>query len=220
MTPIFEAIQSGDPSRVGALLDADPSLANARNDQGTSALAYSAYVRKPEITVLLETRGAEVDIFAAAMLGRSETIAQQLAGNKSLATLLSRDGWTALHLAAFFGHVDAARELLNKGAVINARSTNAMKNMPLHAAAAGRSLPVVTLLIERGADTNAQQHGGWTPLHSASANGDLEMVRALVEGGADTAARADNQQLPLDLALTKGHQAVVDFLESRGASLG
>ncbi len=220
MTPIFEAIQSGDPARVAALLDTDPALANARNDQGTSALAFSAYLRKPEITVLLETRGADVDIFAAAMLGRTESIADQLVGNKSLTTLLSRDGWTALHLAAFFGHEDAARELLNKGAIVNARSTNAMKNMPLHAAAAGRSLPIVTLLLERGADPNAQQHGGWTPLHSAAANGDAEMVKALVDGGADTGARADNQQLPLDLALTKGHQAVVDFLESRGPSLG
>jgi len=220
MTPIFEAIQAGDAARVSALLDADPSLANARNEQGTSVLAFSVYVRKPEITALLEVRGAEVDIFAAAMMGRTAQISEQLAGNKSLATLLSRDGWTALHLAAFFGHVESARELLNAGAPVNARSTNAMKNLPLHAAAAGKSLPVVKLLIERGADLNGRQHGAWTALHAAAANGDIEMVKALVEGGADTSARADNQQLPLDLALTKGHQAVVDFLESRGASLG
>ena len=220
MTPMFEAIQSGDAARIATLLDAEPSLANARNDQGTSVLAFSAYVRKPEITALLETRGAEVDIFAAAMLGRADTVADLLAGNKGLATLISRDGWTALHLAAFFGHVDAARELLNKGAIVDARSTNTMKNTPLHAAAAGRSLAVVNLLIDRGADINARQHGAWAPLHSAASNGDLAMVTALVEAGADTSGRAENQQLPLDLALTKGHQAVVDFLESRGASLG
>ena len=220
MKPIFEAIQAGDAARVSALLDAEPALVNERTEQGTSALAFSVYVRKPEITALLEQRGAEVDVFAAAMLGRTALVAEQLAGNKSLATLLSRDGWTALHLAAFFGHVEAARELLNKGAVINARSTNAMKNMPLHAAAAGRSLPVVNLLIERGADVNARQHGGFAPLHSAAANGDVDMMQALVDAGADVSARTESQQLPLDLALIKGHQAAVDFLESRGASLG
>ena len=220
MTPIFEAIQSGDSARVAALLDSDPALANTRNDQGTNAFAFSVYVRQPGISALLEQRGAEIDIFAAAMIGRTPLVIDLLAGNKALATLLSRDGWTALHLAAFFSHADAARELLNRGAIVNARSTNAMKNMPLHAAAAGRSLPVVKLLIERGADLNARQHGAWTPLHAAAAAGDLEMVSALVDGGADTSARAENQQLPLDLALTKGHQAVVDFLEARGAKLG
>ena len=49
----------------------------------------------------------------------------------------SADGWTPLHLAAFFGsrmrHV-----LLNTGAKVNERSTNPMQNMPLHAAASGR----------------------------------------------------------------------------------
>ncbi len=220
MTAIFEAIKSGELSLVASLLDADPARANERNEQGTTAFAFSVYMRKPEMTALLEQRGADVDIFAAAMVGRTALVSELLEGNKGLATLLSRDGWTALHLAAFFGHLEAARALLNKGAVVNARSTNAMKNMPLHAAAAGRSVAVVKLLLERGASVNAQQHGGWTTLHAAAASGDLEMVMALVEVGGDAAVRADNQQRPLDLALTKGQQAVVEFLESRGASLG
>ena len=102
---------------------------------------------------------------------------------------------------------------------MNACSTNALRNMALHAAAAGRAQAVAKLLLDAGANVNARQHGGWTPLHSVAQNGDVEFARVLTEAGADVNVRADNQQRPLDLALTQGHQAMVDFLESHGASL-
>jgi ankyrin repeat protein len=158
-------------------------------------------------------------IFAAAILGNTGEIEQLLAANRSLVSMLSSDGWTPLHLAAFFGKNDAARLLLNKGAPVNARSTNAMENMPLHAAAAGRHTAIAKLLLEHGASANARQHGGWTPLHAAAQNGDIEMALALLAGGADVRARAENNQSALDLALTKGQQAMVELLEVNGASL-
>jgi ankyrin repeat protein len=45
------------------------------------------------------------------------------------------------------------------------------------------------------------------------------MAQVLVDNGADVSARADNQQRPIDLALLKGNQGMVDYLESRGATL-
>lgn len=158
-------------------------------------------------------------IFAASILGETAQIETLLTGNRSLVGLLSSDGWTPLHLAAFFGKLDAARLLLNNGAVVNARSTNPMQNMPLHAAAAGKHAEVAKLLIEHGAPVNARQHGGWAPIHAAAQNGDIELAKVLVAAGADVMVRAENNQTALDLALTKGHQAMVEYLESNGASL-
>jgi ankyrin repeat protein len=158
-------------------------------------------------------------IFAAAMQGDTARLDQLLVGNRSLITAVSSDGWTPLHLAAFFGAADAARALLNKGASPAERSTNAMKNLPLHAAAAGRHADLVKLLIEHGSPVGARQHGGWTALHAAAQNGDLAMAEILVSAGADVSARADNNQCALDLALTKGHQPMVEFLEAHGAKL-
>lgn len=158
-------------------------------------------------------------IFAAAILGDTRQLEQLLAGNRSLAHAVSSDGWTPLHLAAYFGRLEAVRLLLNKGASVKARSANAMENTPLHAAAAGRHAGVIRLLLEFGAPANARQSGGWTALHAAAQNGDLESARALVEGGADVSIRADNQQRPLDLAMLQGQSAMVEFLEANGAVL-
>src|SRR5580700_10059760 len=172
----------------------------------------------PRVAALVEA-DPSLAIFAASILGETEQIEKLVSSNRSLVSGLSSDGWTPLHLAAFFGKDDAARSLLNKGAPVDARSTNAMQNTPLHAAAAGKHAAVVKLLIERGASVNARQHGGWTALHAAAQNGDVEMARALVDAGADVQSRAENNQTPLDLALTKAQQAMVDYLESNGARL-
>jgi ankyrin repeat protein len=158
-------------------------------------------------------------IFAAALLGDTGRLEDLLTGNRSLVSAVSTDGWTALHLAAFFGKADAVRLLLNKGASATARSTNQMANTPLHAAAAGKHAPIVKILLDHGANANARQHGGWVPLHSAAQNGDLECARVLIEAGADVSVRADNNQKPLDLALTGGRQEMVEFLEAIGARL-
>jgi uncharacterized protein len=158
-------------------------------------------------------------IFAAAMLGDTARVEELLAANRSLVTAVSPDGWTPLHLAAFFGGAEAARTLLNTGASPGARSTNAMQNLPLHAAAAGRHTGIAKLLIDHGAPVDARQHGGWTALHAAAQSGDLELAQMLVAAGAEIGARADNNQCALDLALTKGQQQMVEFLEARGAKL-
>ena len=120
----------------------------------------------------------QLAIFAASILGDVDELDALLTANRSLVGLLSEDGWTPLHLSAFFGKTEAARLLLNKGALVNAKSTNPMQNMPLHAAAAGRHLELVNLLIEHGAPVNARQHGGWSPLHAAAQNGDIEISQS------------------------------------------
>jgi uncharacterized protein len=171
-----------------------------------------------KVRALVDADGS-LAIFAACVLGETARVEELLAGNRSLVSLLSSDGWTPLHLAAHFGQIDVVRLLLNSGAVVKARSTNPLQNQPIHAAAAGRHSAIVRLLIEHGSSPDARQHGGWAPLHAAAQVGDLETARALIEAGADISVRADNHQRPLDLALTKGQQPMVEFLEANGAQL-
>ena len=219
MTSFFDAIRDGDGNGVKAQLQADPQLAEARNEQGLSALAFAIYNRKPEIADLLRENGASLDIFTASMIGESAAVKQMLAGNKGLVKLMSVDGWTPLHLAAFFGHRDCTSALLNAGADVKTRSTNQMENLPLHAGAAGRNVEVMKLLVDFGSDVNARQHGGWTALHATAQSGDAAIAELLLASGADSKARAGNNQSAMDLALTRGHQAIVDILEKYGAAL-
>src|SRR5206468_10860891 len=126
-----------------------------------------------------------------------DRVKQLIRSEPALARALSADGWTALHLSAFFNQPDVAKLLVAEGADVNARSTNPMTNMALHAAVAGRSVDVARILLESGAHVNARQHGGWTPLHGAAQSGNAELARLLIAAGADVRARAENQQCAL-----------------------
>ena len=125
----------------------------------------------------------------------------------------SPDGFTPLALACFFGHVELARWLINRGANLDLPADNPMKVAPLHAASASRHLEIVRALLEGGANPNARQQGGFTPLHAAAQNGDAEIARVLIEKGADREARAENNQTALDFALLRGHAAVAAVIE-------
>ncbi len=103
--------------------------------------------------------GKELDVFEAAALGRTERLEELLDADASLANAWADDGFQPLGLASFFGHVDAARLLVGRGAEVNSASRNAMKVMPLHSAAATRDADlryaIAELLLEAGADPNA-----------------------------------------------------------------
>jgi ankyrin repeat protein len=213
----FQAIRSGDEGTVASMLAADPSLLETKNEHGADAFTFAKYARQERIaSTLLEEmsrRGLELDIFRASIAGDEKRIAQLVSAERTLASSYSPDGWTPLHLAAFFGNARVAKLVLEHGADVHARSRNGMDNQPIHAAAAGRKADVIAVLLEYGADVNARQHGGWTPLHAASQNGDGNLVRLLMTHGADPGARAANNQSAMDLALTGGHQDVVDILD-------
>jgi uncharacterized protein len=209
----FEAIRAGDQQKVTGMLAADAGLLNARDEAGMGTYTAARFAGRHDLAKVLLEKGVDLDIFAACIAGAAERVATLTGAQRDLIGQYSPDGWTPLHLACFFGHPAIAEALLNDGANVAARSRNAMENAPLHAAAAGRNLEVVRLLIARGADVNARQHGGWTPLHAAAQSGDVEMARLLIASGADVKARAGNNQNAMDLALTKGHQAVVNLLD-------
>src|ERR687883_459640 len=66
----------------------------------------------------------ELDVFEAAALGRTERLERLLDEDGSRANAFGEDGFHPLGLACFFGHVDAARVLLEHGADVNTLSRN------------------------------------------------------------------------------------------------
>jgi ankyrin repeat protein len=216
---LHEQVKSGDLTGVRTTLNNYPGLLNAKNNAGQCALLVSQYYGRHEVAEYLMTLDPALDIFTAAAIGRMDVVLSDLDRDPALIGAHSTDGWTPLHLAAFFGRKDLAQSLIERGAEVDARSTNVMKNTPLHAATAGKKAELAKLLLEEGANANARQEGGWTALHGAAQNGDRETVEVLLAHNADLKARADNNQGPLDLALQKGHADVASMLQQLGAEL-
>ncbi len=183
---IFARIDAGDAAAVAALLDADPSAASVRNESGDSPLLVALYSGRRDIAEILLARGAETDLFEACALGLDRRVRELLEQDPALLSAYSHDGWTALHLASFFGHGEIVSLLLAQGADVNARSRSARfaaSNTPLHAAAANRQTAVAEILLEHGADVNARDGSGFTPLGlAANTRNDLLVIRLLELG--------------------------------------
>ena len=199
------------------MISADPALIDARGRTGESAILTAVYHRQKEIVNLLVARGATLSIFEACAAGEVERVERLIASDRSAINGFSPDGWTPLHLAAFFGHTQLAELLLAHNADVAARSRNPNGNTPLHAALAGNHKMVAGLLIGRGGDVNAADAGGWRPLHLAAANNNLDAIKALIAQGADVLAGNGEGRTPLSLAQEKNHREAAAFLRRHGA---
>jgi ankyrin repeat protein len=218
-TRMIEAVKAGDADGLRAILESEPQAAGARADGGDSPLMIALYHGRRDLAEAMLAHGWRPDGAEAAALGDLERLRAALDAEPGLVTRFTHDGWTLLHLAAFFGHADAVRLLLERGSEVNALSINQMRNTPLHAALAGpMGTDGVRALVEAGADVNARQHGGYVPLHSAAQSGKMEVLDLLLERGADPAAATDDGRRPIDLARDRGHAQEVERLRAAGAA--
>jgi len=208
------AIRGGELGKAKSMLAARPGLIRSRR-HGASPILIARYHGKQEIVECLRGLLPALDIFEAAALGDRETAERLLDGDGGLANAVAQDGFGPLGLASFFNHDAVVRLLLARGARVDAASSNGMRVMPLHSAAAARSVLIARLLLERGAPVNARQGTsglGFTPLMEAALNGQPEMVDLLLEHGADRNMRDDKGQTAGDYARQNGHAALADHL--------
>jgi ankyrin repeat protein len=155
------------------------------------ALYRSQYDRVDEL-IAAEPR---LTVHEAAALGRTERLRELLDEHPDLVDELGDDGFHPLGLACFFGHVDAARLLLERGADVNALSRNEhIQTAAIHAAAAAEGkdesvrYELVRLALDHGADPNLRQGGGddgFRAIDAARQNGDARVEELLLAHGAE-----------------------------------
>ena len=171
---IFTAVAEEDVEEVRRQVECDRSLVGARDEVDLSLLHHACMRLRTDVIRLLVEMGAEVNAVAAESFGIQP-----------------------IHCAARHseGNAEAIILLVHHGADVNAR--NAYRVTPLHMAVRDRSVEGVKILLENGADANAEDRGrGSTPLRRAVANTGrggaggkkseaVEIIRLLLERGAD-----------------------------------
>jgi ankyrin repeat protein len=135
----------------------------------------------------------QLTVHEAAAFGKTERLHELLDEDPSRANEFGDDGFQPLGLACFFGHVDAARFLLDRGADPNTLARNEhIQTSALHAAAASENKDPETrydlcrMLLERGADPNLRQGGrddGARAIDSARMTGHDRLEQLLLEHG-------------------------------------
>ena len=212
------AIKAGNTAEVAHLLEVEPALVNARDENGLSAVLTAAYYQEPDIARLLAQRGAELSVFEACMVGELSRVKALVEQQPELINAYAPDGFQPLGLAAFFGHAGIVEFLLQNGAGVNSPSRNTMRVMPLHSAIANQRTAIVQLLLDHGANVNASQADDFTPLHEAAQNGMLDVTQWLLDRGANVNPRLSSSgKTPLALALEHHHDDITQLLKQHGA---
>jgi len=218
-TGVFGLAMLNDPKIMIADLPPGRSPFAIHDRNGESLVQFCLYRGRGAHLDALLALGFPVPLHEAAALGRIADVEAALARGPEAINLLSADGWTPLHLAAFFGHAEIAGLLLSKGADASLYSRAFECNLPLHAACAGRSekTAVVELLIPATPDIDARQGGGWTPLMLAAGNGMTDTVTKLLNAGADPSLLSESGKTARDVAREAGQEAVAALFERAAA---
>src|SRR5262249_18615665 len=136
---------------------------------------------------LLKDRGVTLDGFRYAELNMTAELRDVLHVHPDFATSWSTGGSTPLHGAAYWGALDTAALLIQRGADVRAQSRDGfLKIHPLGAAVATPDIPnpaqdennvlaMAKLLLDNGALVNAQRKDGMTALHTAAYRGHLRV---------------------------------------------
>jgi len=213
----FELLQAGDADGLRRFLEQDPAASEAVGANGVSLLMHSLYRGRRDLADLIASKKKALDIFEAASLGRidrlQECIREECSRDASAINSPSKDGFTALHFACFFGQPEAARVLIESGAAVDIVAANPTKVMPLHSAASARNLEAARLLLEHGAPVNLRQQAGWVPIHAAAQNGDRPMVDLLLKYHADPKLANDDGKTAALVAREKGHEEIAALLD-------
>ena len=247
-TPLHWAAQAGRREIVDLLIEKEADV-EARNSFDETPLLmatinhYDWATRQSDADVInpILEAGATIDVFSAAAIGDTATLERMLEANPGLVRARNGYGTTALIYAAWNGHMDATRLLLEQGADPSAEDRGGCPGL-YYAPYWGRSAETTDLLLEwgarltfkniwgRGYDRNdnggcldatfymAQQGG--LDIHNAARDGDLKRLRALMseDAGAFTAL-TELGVAPIHFAAVADQPDVITLLVDRGVEV-
>ena len=126
---------------------------------------------------------------------------------------------SSIQHAARYGNIEAVKQHVAAGTDINAHGGK-YDGTALHEAARSGRKEIAELLIDKGAEVNAQGQYMGTPLHYAIGEGHKEIAELLIAKGADVNAKIEDGKTPLDLAIHLKRTETADLLRKHGGKTG
>ena len=169
LRPLHMAVIEEHKEIVRMLLqhDAEINALNSRNQTALNIATYSQGILQQNSQVAIDT--GEIT---------AEEITEGLVLMHEITELLIVHGaQISLHDAVFLEDMDCVKELLEKGADINAK--DCVQMTPLHHAIATNQLEMCEYLLREGADVNIKTQNGMTPLDMAIDNKHSELAKLL-----------------------------------------
>lgn len=124
-------------------------------------------------------------------------------------------GDSPLIMAAYMGHNEIVKLLLDAGADVHALDPG-MKATALHAAAYAGRAEAAKLLIDGGVEINRQgPYNGYTALHDAVWQNNVDTARVIIDADADLTIKSNSGQTPLEFAKSKGHTEIARMIEQK-----
>jgi ankyrin repeat protein len=239
--PLMMAARTGDAATIGALLARGAAVEARESWRGQTALMWAAAENNPDAIRLLVQAGA--DVRARSTAGSFTPLLFAVRGGHVAATraLLDAgadvnerlaDGMSAMVLALYNAHYEAAALLLDRGAdprasahgwtalhqIAWSRRPNRGFNLPGAVPTGGMdSLELVRRLVAKGADLNARMTKeprdgnrnmlnrlGATPFVMAAKSADVPLMRLLLDLGADPAIKTNDGTSALMVAAGVG----------------
>ena len=214
-TPLDFAAAAGQVDVAKLLLARGASVHAQTPRNGETPLHYAALYGHLKMIKFLVAEGADVnapDNTGVRPLQYARMRRQWLAVESLLELDARQDD---LNDAVNAGDVARIQELIAHGADVSAPN---LYGTPLHLAAATGQTWIAWMLIDAGADLEAEgDPRGAHPLHAAALNNHAETATLLIERGAKINSRDARGKTPLAVAATYGNLAVGEALLSRGA---
>jgi len=207
---IHEAARDGKTTVVESLLNANPKLAERRDDDDRLPIHWALSYGHEDIVVLLsDSKRFDPDVqdgsgwtplMIAVSLKDGERLVDLLLRKEADVSAKNNSGQTALHFTASKNNLDVARRLINNNPPASARVKDKRGQYPIHRAAAVGSVPMVELLLKNKSPLDATDAAGQTPLHHAIAEGHGDTAVALLKAGAATDKKDTDGFLAMELA--------------------
>jgi ankyrin repeat protein len=156
-------------------------------------------------------------LIEALRAGNRTAFRQALGQAPSLGAAKGKSGTTPLMEAVLYGSVDDMRQLLDRGADVNARSDGGSTALIW----ASYDLEKTRLLLDRGADVNTASDHGRTALMAAAGHaGAAPIVKLLLERGANPSATGSESSVLLEATLLSEEPVVRMLLDAKADVAG